>query len=65
LIGASRKGFIGKLSGETNAANRAPGSVAAALVAAGQGAQIIRAHDVAETRQAISVWAAASGLWGI
>lgn len=65
LIGASRKGFIGKLSGEAVAARRAPGSIAAALVAAGQGAQIIRAHDVAETRQALSVWAAASGLWDI
>ena len=39
LIGASRKGFIGKLSGEAIAAKRAPGSIAAALVAAGQGAQ--------------------------
>lgn len=65
LIGASRKAFIGKLSGETVAANRAPGSISAALVAAGQGAQIIRAHDVAETHQALSVWAAASGLWDI
>lgn len=65
LIGASRKGFIGKLSGEGIAAKRAPGSIAAALVAAGQGAQIIRAHDVAETRQALTVWTAASGLWDI
>ena len=65
LIGVSRKGFIGKLSGEGVAAKRAPGSVAAALVAAGQGAQIIRAHDVAETRQALAVWTAASGLWDI
>ena len=65
LIGASRKGFIGKLSGEAIAVNRAPGSIAAALVAAGQGAQIIRAHDVAETRQALTVWTAASGLWDI
>ena len=65
LIGASRKGFIGRLSGETVAAKRAPGSIAAALVAAGQGAQIIRAHDVAETRQALAVWTAASGLWDI
>ncbi len=65
LIGASRKGFIGKLSGEAVAANRAPGSIAAALVAAGQGAQIIRAHDVAEMRQALTVWTAASGLWDI
>lgn len=65
LIGASRKAFIGRLSGETIAAKRAPGSVAAALVAAGQGAQIIRAHDVVETRQALNVWTAASGLWDI
>ncbi len=58
LIGASRKRFIGALSGEADAARRAPGSIAAALWSAAQGARILRAHDVEETAQALSVWTA-------
>src|SRR5690606_2692103 len=54
VIGASRKGFIGAISGERVAGRRAPGSVAAALAAAGQGAQMVRVHDVAETAQALA-----------
>jgi dihydropteroate synthase len=55
LLGASRKSFIGKLSGAA-ADQRAPGSVAAALLGAAQGVQILRVHDVAATRQALAVW---------
>jgi dihydropteroate synthase len=52
LVGASRKSFIGKLPGaETN--NHVPGSLACAAVAVQAGANIIRAHDVAETVQAV------------
>ena len=51
LVGASRKSFIGKLLGET--ADRLPASLACACFAVEAGAQIIRAHDVAETVQAI------------
>lgn len=60
LVGVSRKGFIGRLSGvaEGGAARR-PGSLAAALFAAARGAAILRVHDVAETVQALRVWAAA------
>jgi len=58
LLGASRKRFIGTLSGVENAADRLPGSLAVALMAAGQGAQILRVHDVAETVQALAVWRA-------
>ena len=58
LIGVSRKGFIGLLSGEGDAMKRAPGSIAAALYAVSQGASILRVHDVAKTRQALSVWRA-------
>ncbi len=55
LLGASRKSFIGKLTGAgTN--ERLPGSLAAALIGAEHGAQILRVHDVAATRQALSVW---------
>ena len=56
LIGASRKRFIGTLSGTEAASDRMPGSIAAAIAAVEQGAQIIRVHDVAETVQALSVW---------
>jgi dihydropteroate synthase len=56
LIGVSRKGFIGGLSGEANAAARAPGSIAAGLWAISQGASILRVHDVAQTVQAVRVW---------
>lgn len=56
LLGASRKRFIGTLSETQDAANRVSGSVAVALEAIRQGAQIIRVHDVKETRQALSVW---------
>jgi dihydropteroate synthase len=58
VIGASRKGFIGAISGERKAHRRAPGSIAAAMAAVGQGAQVVRVHDVAETAQALAVWRA-------
>ena len=52
LIGVSRKSFIGKLlGGELN--ERLPASLACASLAVASGAQIIRAHDVAETVQAV------------
>ena len=52
LIGVSRKSFIGKLLGAELAA-RLPGALACACLAVAAGARIIRAHDVAETVQAI------------
>ncbi|MEL7240446.1 MAG: dihydropteroate synthase, partial [Planctomycetota bacterium] len=58
LVGASRKGFIGRLSGVDTAADRISGSLAAALAAVAGGADFIRVHDVEETRQALSVWTA-------
>lgn len=60
LLGASRKRFIGGLTGVQTASERVPGSVAAALHGATQGAQILRVHDVAATRQALTVWEAIS-----
>jgi dihydropteroate synthase len=53
LIGASRKAFIGQVSGAKGIAERLPGSLACALAAVEAGAQIIRTHDVAATRQAL------------
>ncbi|MBD25786.1 MAG: dihydropteroate synthase [Candidatus Marinimicrobia bacterium] len=55
VFGASRKSFIAKLSNGEAADNRLPGSLAAALYAAAQGAQILRVHDVAETCQALKI----------
>jgi dihydropteroate synthase len=54
VLGASRKSFIGRLGGGA-AKERLGGSLAAALWAASRGAQIIRVHDVAETRQALAI----------
>ena len=55
LIGASRKRFIAALDQGAEVGDRLGGSVAAALFAAQYGAQILRVHDVAETRQALTV----------
>jgi len=57
LVGASRKRFIDTVSPSTTD-ERIGGSLAAHVVAAEAGAAIIRAHDVAETVQAMKVWAA-------
>jgi dihydropteroate synthase len=56
LVGASRKRSIGALSGEAPADKRLGGSIAFALKAVEQGAQIVRVHDVFETVQALRVW---------
>ncbi|MGY2895417.1 dihydropteroate synthase [Deinococcus sp. UYEF24] len=58
LVGASRKGFIGKLGGAELASDRDPGSVAVHLYAARRGAAMIRVHDVAAHVQALRVQAA-------
>jgi dihydropteroate synthase len=59
LLGASRKKLIGQLCNVDEPKDRVPGSIAAALSAIAQGVQIVRVHDVAETRQAVCVWQAA------
>jgi dihydropteroate synthase len=58
LIGASRKRFIQGVAGGREPRKRESGSQAAAVAAAAQGAQILRVHDVARTRQALGVWRA-------
>lgn len=55
LVGASRKRFIGALANEAPADKRLGGSLALALKAAEQGAQLIRVHDVFETVQALRI----------
>jgi dihydropteroate synthase len=56
MVGSSRKRMIGALSAEAPADRRLPGSLALALKAADQGAQLLRVHDVPETVQALRVW---------
>lgn len=58
LAGMSRKTMIGDITGKP-VERRMAGSIAAALVAAGNGARILRVHDVAETVDAVAVWHAA------
>jgi dihydropteroate synthase len=55
-IGVSRKSFIDAIAGTSRPKDRLPGSLAAMLAALGQGAQIVRVHDVAETVQAVALW---------
>ncbi|RFP88011.1 dihydropteroate synthase [Rhodobacteraceae bacterium 63075] len=61
LLGVSRKGFIRVLGDAEDPQKRAPGSIAAGLAGLAQGVQILRVHDVAETRQAVKLWQAATG----
>jgi dihydropteroate synthase len=56
IIGPSRKRTIGALSGEAPVEKRLGGSIAFALKAAEQGAQVLRVHDVFESVQALRVW---------
>lgn len=64
LVGASRKGMIREIGKATQPAERMPGSVAVALAAVAQGVQVLRVHDVAETKQALRLWQAVEeGTW--
>lgn len=60
LLGASRKRMIGAIADAPDTAQRVPGSLALALQSISQGVQFLRVHDVAETRQALSLWQAAT-----
>lgn len=55
LVGVSRKRFINELCAVPHAADRDPGTVAASLHAVAQGARIVRVHNVAMMRQALTV----------
>lgn len=58
LLGASRKGTIQKLSGESDPKQRLPGTLALHLRASSEGAAMLRVHDVAQHAQALAVWRA-------
>lgn len=55
MLGVSRKSFIGTVTGEAEAAERLPGSLACACWARLAGVQIFRVHDVAATRKALGM----------
>lgn len=55
LAGLSRKSMLGRITGRETG-ERVFASVAAALIAVGNGASIVRVHDVAATRDALAVW---------
>jgi dihydropteroate synthase len=55
MVGASRKRFIGVLTGSEDPADRLEGSLAAAVLAASLGADVVRVHDVAPTVRALRV----------
>ena len=56
MLGASRKRFIGQLSGERNSIKRLGGTISANLYAITQGVQVLRVHDVEELNQSIKVF---------
>ena len=58
LVGASRKRFIGTVTGGSPPEDRLEGSIAAAVIAAQNGADILRVHDVPETVKALKIWKA-------
>ena len=55
LVGASRKRFVGALTGVDDPADRLEGSIAAAVWCAGQGVDVMRVHDVGATARALRV----------
>jgi dihydropteroate synthase len=60
VIGTSRKSFIGKVDGSA-AGERLGGTIASSMLAAAEGAEVLRVHDVAEVRQALAVATAILG----
>lgn len=60
LIGASRKSFIGKITG-ADVNHRLPGSLAALAAVLKKGVEYIRVHDVAETKQFLDISKAIAG----
>ncbi len=60
VVGTSRKSFIGRVDGSA-AGERLGGTIASSVLAAAEGAAVLRVHDVAELRQALAVAAAVLG----
>jgi dihydropteroate synthase len=60
VIGTSRKSFLGKID-DSPVEERLGGTIASSVLAAAEGADVLRVHDVAEVRQALEVTAAVLG----
>lgn len=60
VVGASRKGFIGKVDG-SDVGDRLGGTIASSVLAAADGADVLRVHDVAEMAQALRMASAILG----
>ena len=60
VVGTSRKSFIGRVDGSA-AGERLGGTIASSVIAAAEGAEVLRVHDVAEVRQALAVATAILG----
>ncbi|HEX8959599.1 MAG TPA: dihydropteroate synthase, partial [Solirubrobacterales bacterium] len=60
VVGASRKSFIGKIDGSP-VGERLGGTIAASVLAAAEGADVLRVHDVAEVAQAVKLAGAVLG----
>ena len=64
LVGTSRKGFLGTLTGRP-VGERATASVVSSLAAIARGANVVRVHDVGPMVDAIKVWTALHGPKGM
>ncbi len=61
LLGVSRKSFLGKISADAGPEERLPGSLALAAWAGFSGVEVLRVHDVVETKRALAALAAVAG----
>lgn len=61
LLGVSRKSFLGKLSGDAGPDERLPGSLALAAWAGFAGVEVLRVHDVAQTKKTFEALSAVAG----
>jgi dihydropteroate synthase len=60
VVGTSRKSFIGRVDG-SDSSERLGGTIASSVLAAAEGAEVLRVHDVAEIAQALAVATAVLG----
>jgi len=60
VVGTSRKSFLGKIDG-SDVGDRIGGTIASSVLAAAEGADVLRVHDVAETAQAMKMAGAILG----
>lgn len=61
LAGLSRKSMIGAMLGDRQVDGRVVGSVIGSIIALNNGADIVRVHDVLETKDAIDIWSKVNG----